>query len=111
MEDPRNFRVITSVRTSGGKLKVWDFVAATKESFPELGIAQVELPELKKMSKLCSRRAPVFFHPSLSRVIKLTFLTDGNRIVNDRWAWAQISLDSSSGSRLPQIFIHFVTSY
>lgn len=55
-EDPRNFSkapgVITVIEKSHGKMRIWNFIAATKESFPELEMAHVVSPGLGKLAKI-----------------------------------------------------------
>lgn len=56
MKNPKKFLealgVITLIRNSGSKLKVWDFLATAKNSFPNIRIAQVQSLELKKLEKI-----------------------------------------------------------
>lgn len=55
-EDPKNFPkapgVITLISNSGHKLKVWDFLAASKKSSPNIRMAQFESPKFNKLEKL-----------------------------------------------------------
>lgn len=52
-EDPKNLPeapgVITLIRNFGSKVKVWDFLATTKDSYPNIKMAQFESPELNKL--------------------------------------------------------------
>lgn len=77
-----------------GRLKVWDFIAATKKTFSKITIMQVESPELKKMFKLCAGRVQIFLYSLLYRTLKLTFLTDVGSIILDE----QIMLEISTGA-------------
>lgn len=76
-------RVITVIRTSGGR--VWDSFSVAKESLPELKMVLLGSPDLRKMSNNCSGRSLVLLHTSLYTTLKLTLPTVGGRIVIDGW--------------------------
>lgn len=62
-------------------MKVWDFIVAAKKTFPKIGMAKVESPDIKKMAKLCGEMIPIILHPILYRALKLTYPTDVSEIV------------------------------
>lgn len=79
-EDTKTFPyvtdVITLIRNSGLRLKVWDYISAAKEALPKI-MAQVVSANLKisvQNQKIyqtyCSRRSPFLIHSSLYRAIK-----------------------------------------
>lgn len=76
-------RVITVIRTSGGR--VWDSFSVAKESLPELKMVLLGSPDLRKMSNNCSGRSLVLLHTSLYTTLKLTLPTVGGGIVIDGW--------------------------
>lgn len=86
-ENPKNFPeapgVLMLIQNCGGKLKVWEFWDAAKKTFPNIRMAQVESPDLKKLEKYGAGRASVLLQPSLYRTQKLTFPTDIGGIVLD----------------------------
>lgn len=47
-----------------------------KNAFPKIRMAQIESPELKKISAYCVGKISVLLHSSLYRVLKLMFPTD-----------------------------------
>lgn len=61
---PKDPGDVTLIQTSVRRLKLWDFLSVTKDSFFQLRKHQFESPELKKLSSLCSGRTPVFSHVS-----------------------------------------------
>lgn len=97
-EDPKNFlkapEVIILIRNTGGKFKVWDPLVGAKNAFPKIRMAQIESPELKKLSAYCVGKVSVLLHTSLYRVLKLMFPTDVGNIVIDN----QITTDIVTGS-------------
>lgn len=68
MEDPRNFphtfRVIIFIWNMGGNAKVWDHLTNAKDYFLDIIVAQIGLPELKKLAQLCAGGVSVLLHPS-----------------------------------------------
>lgn len=80
--------VITVVR------KAWDLIAAVKDAYAMLRMAQMQSPELRNFARNFSGMAPVLIYPSLYRAPKLIFPTDVGGNVTD----ARITTDLGIGS-------------
>lgn len=77
-----------------GNLRVWDHLDGDRNSFPKIKKDQIGSPDLKKMAQMCAGSAPVRLHPSLYRVLKLSYPTDSSSSVLD----VQIMTDIGTGS-------------
>lgn len=85
------------LQNSSTRLKWGGDEYATKDSFHQLRMAQVQSHELEeKLYKNCSSRAPILLHPSLYMVHKSTFLTENGGIIDGR-----ITSDEGSVSHNP----------
>lgn len=62
--------VITCVKDTGSHLKAWSHLFELKDAFPEIRVAKVGSPKLKKLSRFCSGRVPVMLYSSLYRALK-----------------------------------------
>lgn len=96
---PKNFPefpgAITLIRKSDGKMKVCNFLAAAKDSFPKSGWLNLSDPNsvnYNKNSRFCADCGSL--NPSLCRALKRTFPTDISGIVVNE----QITTDLGSGS-------------
>lgn len=89
VEDPNNFLDALGghhLREGHeGYLKVWNHLFEAKDSFSNIRMFELESPYLKRLRHFCAMRAPVLLHPSLYRVVKLTYPMDADRIVLDGW--------------------------
>lgn len=85
-------------------MKIWKILAAAKDCFPKLRMAQKESPELKKLLKLCFGGNLVF--PSIYGAKNLP---DTSGIVINGQIMSNVdfgSLGQMSGSLPPQISVH-----
>lgn len=51
--------VITMTRNTVGDIKVWDHLAGSANAFPKIRMTQIESPDLKRLSNICSGRVPL----------------------------------------------------
>lgn len=96
-EDPRYFaraEGLITPRNTEGNLKIGDHLSGTKDTFPQIKMAQIESLELKIMAQICAWRIPVALHPSLYRALKLTYPTDVSGSVTD----GRITTDIETGN-------------
>lgn len=52
-------------------------------AFPNLRMAKIVSPPLKKMSKMCGGKVPILLHPSLYKALKFIFPTVVGSILPD----------------------------
>lgn len=80
MEDSNNFpnapEGISCIRDTRKYLRVWSHMFEAKDAFPDIRMAQLGTPEVRKLYKFYSRMVPVLLYLSLYRTLKLTYPTD-----------------------------------
>lgn len=66
--DARNFpnatEMITLIQNIGSNLKVWDHLEGAKDVLPNLRMARMKSPKLKKLSQLYAERVSVLLYLS-----------------------------------------------
>lgn len=78
---------------------------AIKMSTP---LASFDIDKCKKLKQFCSRRIPIFIHPSLYRTVRLTFPRDIGRMSQDesiKNEMSQISMEQVIGDLIPGMFV------
>ena len=86
--NPMNFRsaamVTTFVRSAGDRTRgVWKFLNMVCQTDLGIKLAELEHSSLKKCLPFCSRRVPIFVHPSFYRSLKMRFPLDVGGITRD----------------------------
>lgn len=62
--------------------------------FPDIWMFALGSPGLKKIKVILRREVPVLFHPSLYKVVKLTYPMDVGRIVLDERMTSELVIES-----------------
>lgn len=74
MENPKNFAgtpgIITRIRERRMYLKVWCHVFDAKDAFPEIIMAELVTPDLKKLHRFCACTCPSNSPPIIIKAIK-----------------------------------------